>query len=43
MGAKNKLEGIGKVYWTMFFDLVYLGYFWVVGTKGYLSKKIKWK
>jgi cellulose synthase/poly-beta-1,6-N-acetylglucosamine synthase-like glycosyltransferase len=43
MGAKKKLEGIGKVYWTMFFDLVYLGYFWVVGTKGYLSKKIKWK
>ena len=43
MAAKKKLEGIGKVYWTMFFDLVYLGYFWIVGTKGYLSKKIKWK
>jgi len=43
MAAKKKLEGIGKVYWTMFFDLMYLSYFWVVGTKGYLSKKIKWK
>lgn len=41
--AKKKLEGIGNVYWTMFFDLVYLSYFWIVGTKGYLSKKIKWK
>ncbi|HLW20740.1 MAG TPA: glycosyltransferase [Cyclobacteriaceae bacterium] len=41
--VKNKLEGVGKVYWTMFFDLPYLVYFWVVGTKGYLSKKIKWK
>ena len=43
MAAKKKLEGIGKVYWTMFFDLLYLSYFCIVGTKGYLSKKIKWK
>jgi len=41
--AKNKLEGTGGVYWMMFFDLPYLVYFWIVGTKGYLSKKIKWK
>src|SRR5690606_15999951 len=41
--AKNKLEGDAKVNWMMFFDLPYLGYFWVVGMKGYLSKKIKWR
>ncbi|MEX2593723.1 MAG: glycosyltransferase [Anditalea sp.] len=41
--AKKKMEGVGNVYWTMFFDLVYLSYFWVIGTKGYLSKEIKWK
>lgn len=41
--AKKKLEGIGNVRWTMFFDLVYLSYFWIVGTKGYLSKRIRWK
>lgn len=42
-GAKKKLEGRGNVYWMMFFDLLHLGYFWVIGTKGYLSKNIKWK
>ncbi len=42
-GAKNKLEGQGNVYWMMFFDLLHLGYFWIIGAKGYLSKKIKWK
>jgi glycosyltransferase involved in cell wall biosynthesis len=42
-GAKNKLEGRGNVYWMMFFDLLHLSYFWIIGTKGYLSKKIKWK
>lgn len=41
--AKKKLEGSGNVYWTMFFDLMYLSYFWVIGPKGYLSTKIKWK
>lgn len=41
--AKKKLEGPGNVYWMMFFDLLHLGYFWIVGTKGYLSKKIRWK
>ena len=42
-GAKNKLEDRGNVYWMMFFDLLHLGYFWIIGTKGHLSKKIKWK
>ena len=42
-GAKNNLEGRGSVYWMMFFDLLHLGYFWTIGTKGHLSKRIKWK
>lgn len=41
--AKKKLEGTGNVHWMIFFDLLHLGYFWIVGTKGYLSKKIRWK
>jgi cellulose synthase/poly-beta-1,6-N-acetylglucosamine synthase-like glycosyltransferase len=41
--AEKKLEGIGNVSWTLIFDVVYLSYFWIVGTKGYLSKKIRWK
>jgi hypothetical protein len=41
--AQKKMAGAGNAYWTLFFDLVYLGYFWVIGTNGYLSKKIKWK
>lgn len=41
--AKKKLEGEGMVNWMIFFDLPYLSYFWVVGSKGYLSKRIKWK
>lgn len=41
--AKMKLEGEAKVNWMMFFDLPYLSYFCVVGSKGYLSKRIKWK
>jgi glycosyltransferase involved in cell wall biosynthesis len=42
-GARKKLEGAGKVLWTMFFDLMYMIYFWIVGTKGYLSKTVRWK
>ncbi|MBT0811118.1 glycosyltransferase [Litoribacter ruber] len=42
-GAYRKLEGQTKVFWTIFFDLIYLGYFWVMGTKGYLSKTVRWK
>ncbi|WP_143962307.1 glycosyltransferase [Litoribacter populi] len=42
-GAYRKFEGQTKVFWTIFFDLIYLGYFWVMGTKGYLSKTVKWK
>ncbi|MEX2565969.1 MAG: glycosyltransferase [Cyclobacteriaceae bacterium] len=41
--ARKKLEGAGKVFWTMFFDLMYLIYFWIIGTRGYLSKSVKWK
>ncbi|MBD3628657.1 glycosyltransferase [Cyclobacterium sp.] len=41
--ARKKLEGKGKVIWTMFFDLMYMVYFWVLGTLGYLSKTVKWK
>jgi len=42
-GAKLNLEGKNKVWWTIFFDFMYLGYFWFMGTKGYLSKEVKWK
>ncbi len=41
--AKIKLEGMGQVLWAMFFDLLYMGYFWIVGTKGYLSNTVRWK
>ncbi|AEL26112.1 glycosyltransferase [Cyclobacterium marinum] len=41
--VRKKLEGTGKVIWTIFFDLMYMIYFWTLGTKGYLSKTVKWK
>jgi len=41
--AIEKIEGHGKVFWTMFFDLMYLSYFWIIGAKGYLSKTVRWK
>ncbi|UCS95348.1 glycosyltransferase [Echinicola marina] len=42
-GAIKKIEGHQKVFWTMFFDLMYLSYFWIIGAKGYLSKTVRWK
>lgn len=41
--ARKKLEGRGKVVWTLFFDVMYMAYFWVLGMQGYLSKTVKWK
>ncbi|GGF18928.1 glycosyltransferase [Echinicola rosea] len=41
--AIKKIEGPKKVLWTMFFDLMYLSYFWIIGAKGYLSKTVRWK
>mgnify|MGYP001628283975 CR=1 FL=1 len=41
--VRKKLEGKGKVIWTLFFDLMYMIYFWTLGTKGYLAKTVKWK
>lgn len=41
--ARKKLEGKTKVFWTGFFDLMYLGYFWILGGLGYQSKKVRWK
>ncbi|MFD2202374.1 glycosyltransferase [Shivajiella indica] len=41
--ARKKLEGETKVFWTGFFDVMYLGYFWILGTLGYQSKKVRWK
>ena len=41
--AIKKIEGQKKVLWTMFFDLMYLSYFWIIGAKGYLSKTVRWK
>ncbi|SIS81057.1 glycosyltransferase [Belliella pelovolcani] len=41
--ARKKLQGIGKVYWPIFSDVIYLGYFWIIGTLGYRSKTVRWK
>lgn len=41
--ARKKLEGKSNVFWTGFFDLMYVGYFWILGTLGYQSKKVRWK
>lgn len=41
--ARKKLEGIGQVFLTGFFDVMYLGYFWIIGTLGYQSKRVRWK
>ncbi len=41
--ARKKLEGKSKMFWAWFFDLMYLGYFWILGTLGHQSKKVKWK
>jgi cellulose synthase/poly-beta-1,6-N-acetylglucosamine synthase-like glycosyltransferase len=41
--ARKKLEGKTKVFWTGFFDVMYLGYFWIIGALGYQSKKVRWK
>ncbi len=41
--ARKKLEGKGKVIWTLFFDLMYMVNYWVLGVQGYLSKTVKWK
>jgi glycosyltransferase involved in cell wall biosynthesis len=41
--ARKKLEGSKRVFWTGFFDIMYLGYFWIIGTLGYQSKRVRWK
>lgn len=41
--ARKKLDGNTKVFWTFLYDVIYQGYFWIVGTLGYKSKKVKWK
>ena len=41
--ARKKLTGINKLFWTGFFDLLYIGYFWILGTIGYQSRKVRWK
>ncbi len=41
--ARTKLEGNNKVIWTVFYDIMYLGYFWIIGAIGYQSNKVKWK
>lgn len=41
--ARKKLEGNIQVFWSLFFDVMYMGYFWILGSLGYLSKKVKWK
>lgn len=41
--ARKKLTGINKLFWTGTFDLLYIGYFWILGTIGYQSRKVRWK
>lgn len=41
--AGKKLEGKIQVFWSGFFDVIYIGYFWILGALGYQSKKVKWK
>ncbi|MCH6197998.1 glycosyltransferase [Aquiflexum sp. LQ15W] len=41
--SRKKLEGNIKVFWSLIFDVMYIGYFWILGSLGYLSKKVKWK
>ncbi|TVP48010.1 MAG: glycosyltransferase [Mongoliibacter sp.] len=41
--ARKKLEGKSSMFWTSFFDLMYIAYFWIVGAFGYQSKKVRWK
>jgi hypothetical protein len=41
--ARKKLTGINKLFWTGSFDLIYIGYFWILGTIGYQSRKVRWK
>jgi hypothetical protein len=41
--ARKKLEGNFQFLWSMIFDVMYIGYFWILGSFGYLSKKVKWK
>lgn len=41
--ARRKLTGINKLFLTGFFDLLYIGYFWILGTIGYQSRKVRWK
>ncbi len=41
--ARKKLEGKIQVFWSGFFDVIYIGYFWILGALGYQSKKVRWK
>lgn len=41
--ARKKLEGISKAGGLAMFDLVYSVYFWILGSMGYLSKRVRWK
>lgn len=41
--ARKKFEGKSNMFWTGFFDLMYIVYFWIVGAFGYQSKKVRWK
>ncbi|MCH7402740.1 glycosyltransferase [Belliella kenyensis] len=41
--ARRNLQGIRKVFWPIFYDFIYLGYFWIIGSIGYRSKTVRWK
>jgi glycosyltransferase involved in cell wall biosynthesis len=41
-GASKKLEGISRFWFTPIFDVLYIGYFWIMGTISFLTKTVKW-
>lgn len=41
--ARKKIQGINGVINTFLNDLVFLGYFWLIGSLSQLAKEIKWK
>ncbi len=41
--ARKNIEGRNKVFWTTLYDVMYVVYFWIIGTIGYQSNKVRWK
>lgn len=41
--ARRKLEGNKRLFWTGLYDVMYMGHFWILGTLGYQSRRVRWK